>query len=215
MSARSKEELRAAKAIARAVAEDVALAIRKGVEDAQKRGQPFESFARTFKRVLSQHGWWGRKDQVNPKTGIPTETPNKFPHRVRLVIETNTRTARAAGQWARVQRTKAALPLLMYAHGQPERDRPEHEPYWQKPVILPVDHPFWNIMYGQKGYGCTCHQIPIAGGAITTEDDLPARIKVRGYETYPGIDPTFAYNPGKDRLEGLRRAGILRGKPAK
>jgi uncharacterized protein with gpF-like domain len=210
-----EDEKRAAKAIARAVAEDVALAIRAGIEDAQKRGQPFESFAKTFKRVLAQHGWWGVKDQVDPKTGIPVNTPEKIPFRVKLVVQTNTRTARDAGAWSRIQRNKAELPLLRYDHGHPERDRPEHEPYWQKPIILPVDHPFWAIAFGSNGYGCTCHQTPLPAGPSTPEEEVPPRIKVRGHETYRGIDPTFAYNPGVDRLEGLRRAQIIRRGPSK
>jgi uncharacterized protein with gpF-like domain len=206
-----REELKAARAIARAVAEDVAVAIREHIEDAQKRGQPFDSFARTFRKALAAKGWWGRRDQVDAVTGLPVDTPEKIPHRVALVIQTNTRTARDAGEWTRVQRRKAELPLLRYDHGDPERDRPAHVPYWSKPVILPVDHPFWAIAYGSNGYGCTCHTTQIAAGpAPTPDEELPPKQVIRGKETYPGIPWEFAYNPGKDRLEGLRRAGILR-----
>lgn len=215
--AERKEELRAARAIARAVAEDIALTIRASIEDAQKRGQPFASFAKTFRGLLAKHGWWGARDQVNPATGLPVDLADdkaktKVPSRIALVIQTNTRTARDAGAWVRVQRKKAQLPLLRYDHGHPERDRPEHEQYWQKPVILPVDHEFWHYMYGSKGYGCTCHQTQIGPGPVTPDEELPARSKVRGHETYPGVSPEFAYNPGIDRLEGLRRAQIIRRK---
>ena len=205
-----KEELRAARAIARAVAEDVAVAIRESIEDAQRRGQPFESFARTFRKALAAKGWWGRRDQVDPKTGLPVDAPNKIPHRVALVIQTNTRTARAAGEWAHIQRKKSQLPLLRYAHGDPERDRPAHVPYWTKPIVLPVDHPFWRIVYPPNGYGCTCHVVQLDTGAITPEEELPPKVTIRGKETYPGIPWEFAYNPGLDRLEGLRRAKVLR-----
>lgn len=211
-----KAELRAARAIARAVAEDVAVAIRTSIEDAQRRGQPFESFAKTFKKALAAKGWWGRKDQIDPKTGLPLDTPNKIPHRVALVIQTNTQTARAAGVWARIQRQKIKLPLLRYTHGDPERDRPAHEPYWHAPALtLPVDHPLLRIMFNPNGYGCTCHWVQLADGEISPI--TPEVIKVtardgREYETVKGIAPEFAYNPGVDRLEGLRRAQILRRK---
>lgn len=207
-----KEELRAARAIARAVAEDVALAIRAGVEDAQKRGQPYATFAKTFKGVLAKHGWWGAKDQIDPKTGLPIATREEIPARVALVIQTNTRTARAAGEWTKIVRQKHALPLLMYCHGHPERDRPEHEHYWQLPIILPVDHEFWRIAYTPNGYNCTCFVRQLAAGEITVPGQVPEQIEVGGYQTYPGIPPEFAYNPGIDRLEGLRRAGVMRRK---
>lgn len=70
------------------------------------------------------------------------------------VYDTNLRTAHAAGQWDRVQRTKKALPYLKYELGPSKEHRKQHVQWNQ--LLLPADDPFWNTHYPQNGWGCEC-----------------------------------------------------------
>ncbi|WP_458793760.1 phage head morphogenesis protein, partial [Citrobacter freundii] len=126
------------------------------------------------------------------------------------------RTARAAGQWQRIERTQRAMPYLVYTVGPSREHRAEHLRW--KDVCLPVDHPFWRTHMGPNGWGCKCGTRQISryeyeqmkvNGTINTE--APEVRTVRWVnkrtgeeETIPeGIDPGWAYNPGISRSHEL------------
>ena len=88
-----------------------------------------------------------------------------------------------------------------------------------KPVVLPVDHPWWATHYPPNGWGCRCgtrsvsaeeYQDLAARGACKTESpalDLRNVVNLRTGQTIrvpAGIDPGFAYNPGMAFLAALR-----------
>lgn len=213
-----REEHVAAFAVAKATEQSIVDLFRDHVQKALEGGLPYEQFARTITPRLQEAGWWGRKQVTDPETGEITHAQLGSPARLKLIIQTNTRTARAAGQWTRIERSKAVLPFLRYRQGSAARHRPDHEAIAERPTILPVDHPYWTFAYPPNRYGCVCwvEQMTKADRAKqppTPEPDMePIEVvnKRTGKSTITirGIDPTFAFNPGKDRFAGLRAAGI-------
>ena len=63
---------------------------------------------------------------IDPETGETREVELGSPRRLKTIYSTNMRTARAAGQWERIQRTKATHPYLLYELGPSGEHRPEH-----------------------------------------------------------------------------------------
>jgi len=218
-----KEEHAAAFAVAKAVELDVVQSMKDAVHQALAEGLPLKAFQKRLTPILADQGWWGRKTQVDPITGEEREVQLGSPHRLRIIYDTNVRVARAAGQWERIQGAKKALPYLRYRHGNPQRARPDHESWDGR--VLPVDHPFWDVAYPPNGYLCTCWVEQITSkdakaSGVTPDEDLDMTpIEVRNPRTgvttttIRGVDPTFAFNAGKARLEGLRQAGVIKSKP--
>ncbi len=62
------------------------------------------------------------------------------PRRLRIIYDTNLRSAYAAGRWQRIQCAKQRLPFLRYSAVQDNRVRPHHAA-WHG-TILHADHPF-------------------------------------------------------------------------
>lgn len=142
--------------------------------DTLERQGTERDFAKLVLPILREKGWLRGDDQA-------------IARRVDLIWDTNLRVARGAGQWDRVQRTKAALPYLRAATARDERVR--HPPKsrlsdhraWDG-IILPVDHPFWTRWWPPLGFRCRCTLIPMTRsqllrwkGGITTADDLAER----------------------------------------
>lgn len=133
---------------------DVLRTIRESVDTALTEGKTFQSFKKDLTPTLQKLGWWGVKDMVDPVTGETVEAQLGSPRRLRVIYRTNLRTARAAGQWQRAQRTKKSHPYLIYQLGPSERHRPEHV-RWNG-LILPIDADFWKTHYPPNGWGCKC-----------------------------------------------------------
>lgn len=175
------EEHDLAFAVAGVMGRDLLEGFREAVRRAIAEGLTYEEFTRdeNLDRVLDALGWW-----------VVDEEKKRAPHRLRVVYETNTRVARVAGQWARVQRTKAARPYLRYSLGPSERHRPEHVA-WDG-TVLEVDDPWWSTHTPPNGFGCKCR---IRQLSTAEAEDLGVS------ETPPGGDP----DPGWERNPGERR----------
>ena len=132
---------------------DVLEAVQGSLRDALGQGQTYEQWRRAIGPQLEQMGFWGKQVVVDPRTGELADVD--VPSRLRRIFDTNMRTARAAGQWARIQRTKESHPFLIYLLGPSERHRPEHLA-WHG-LMLPVDDPFWRVAFPPNGFGCRCH----------------------------------------------------------
>lgn len=76
------------------------------------------------------------------------------PRRLRIIYDTNLRMNHAAGEWAKIQRTKQFAPFLRYVAILDGRTRPLHRG-WHG-TILPVDHAFWKTHYPPNGWRCRC-----------------------------------------------------------
>jgi SPP1 gp7 family putative phage head morphogenesis protein len=186
-----REENAAVFTVAKATQLDVLSGINAAALRALEEGRTFRDFAKDLKPELERQGWWGKQEVVDPLTGKKRLAQLGSPRRLKTIYETNMRTARAAGQWERIQRTKAALPYLLYQLGPSREHRPEHVA-WHG-LLLPVDDPFWGSHYPPNGYGCKCRvrQVSKSEAARLEKDGVNAQIQ----EIDPETDlPTGHFN---------------------
>lgn len=215
-----KQEHAYAFTVAKAMQIDVLETIRAEVEKALAEGRTLQQFKKDLTPTLQRLGWWGTKEMVDPATGETVAAKLGSPRRLRTIYNTNLRTARAAGQWERAQRTKAALPYLRYSLGPSKEHRPEHESW--SGTVLPVDHPWWGQHYPPNGLGCKCrvrqvsdYEMKKRGWEVSDPqpDQMREWVNKRTGEVEPvpqGIDPGWNYNPGRERQSNM--ADFIAGK---
>ncbi len=124
------------------------------LEEALADGQTFIQFRETLKPLLVKRGWWGVQMMDDPLTGESRQVQLGSDRRLRTIYDTNMRTARSAGQWERIERTKRAMPYLLYTLGPSREHRVEHLKWAD--LCLPVDDPFWQTHFFPNGWGCKC-----------------------------------------------------------
>ena len=186
---------------------------------------------RDTEQLLREAGWWGDKQVLDPATGKMVTT--RFdPARLKLIFDTNTRQAAAAGQWERIERTRRTHPYLRYITKRDDRVRPAHAA-WDN-VTLPVTDAFWQTHYPPNGWRCRCRVVAVSereyqagrtpgGGAmkkqvpevVTTEFENRRTGEVSRVPV--GVDPGFDYNPGAARrreLDALATAKTRQAAPA-
>lgn len=149
-----REENAIAFTVAKILELDLLGDVRAAVDQALAEGQTFQTFKKRLTPILQEKGWWGVKDMTDPLTGETRQVQLGSPRRLRVIYDTNLRTARAAGQWARIQRSKESLPYLLYTVGPSREHRPEHLS-WHG-TLLPVDDPWWKTHFAPNGWGCKC-----------------------------------------------------------
>lgn len=182
------------------------------VELATGRGLDLADFSKTLKRQLVAKGFWGDIEVTDPQTGEVRKT--RFDdRRLKLIYDVNLRQSHAAGRWARGMRS--SMTHIVYRTMGDERVRATHKPWdW---VTLPKDHPWWDTHIPPCGWGCRCHffftnQVGIdrlakAGSKLKFEPPEESFVDFRNtasgqVERVPrGIDPGFAYNPGKAHVQ--------------
>lgn len=140
--------------VAKAVKLDVLDDIRSALDASLAEGEAFRDFSRKLKPKLAEKGWWGRKEEIDPASGESREVQLGSPRRLKTIYRSNMRSARAAGQWARIQRNQESHPYLIYELGPSQEHRPEHVKW--AGTTLPVDHPWWNDHMPPNDYGCNC-----------------------------------------------------------
>jgi SPP1 gp7 family putative phage head morphogenesis protein len=141
-------------AIAKMMDDDLLLMMQKTLSETITKGLPVDEWKKLVTSKLQAAGWWGKGQVVDPKTGLMSIAQLGSPARLDMIFETNMRTAYAAGQWERIERTKKGLPYLEYVLGPSEVHRPDHVAW--NGTILPVDHPWWATHAPPNGYGCKC-----------------------------------------------------------
>lgn len=195
--------------VAKAMQIDILSDIREELQRALDEGLPFEQFQRDLRPRLEARGWWGKADMVDPATGQARPVQLGSPRRLRVIYDANLRSARAAGQWERIQRTKRALPYLEYRLGPSERHRPHHQA--KEGMVLSADDPFWASWYPPNGWGCKCWVRQITrteaeAKGISPSPDIPMAdvVNTRTGEVARvpvGIDPGWQHNPGAQRVQ--------------
>lgn len=181
---------------------DVLATLRGTLERAIEEGTTFDQFRKDVDTLMDRSGW----------SDYGTEKSKK--RRLRTIYDTNMRMARATGQWKRIERTKKVLPYLIYGLGPSVRHREEHVGW--AGLVLPVDDPFWDFATPPSAYGCACtiRQAPEAEAkrrGISESPDVPLEPwenkRTGTTEMVPrGVQPGFAYNPGKSRTAGIEFA---------
>ena len=176
---------------------DVVDQIHRGLQRAMRRGETFETFRARLEPALARLGW-------TPPVGRAGDVPR----RLQRIYDTNLRTAHAAGQWDRIQRTQGLLPYLVYRLGPSEVHRPDHAAW--AGVCLPVTDPWWRTHYPPNGWGCRCYVEQVAkppDDAITIRPKVVTKEWTRPGATRPiaipkGIDPGWDYNPAQHAALG-------------
>ena len=146
-----REEHATAFTVAKAMSIDVLESIRGELDKALAEGRTFRRFQQDLTPTLQKLGWWGTKPLTDPKTGKTVPARLGSPRRLRTIYRTNLRTARAAGQWERAQRTKQTHPFLIYLLGPSEVHRVLHV-QWHG-TVLPIDDPWWKTHLPPNGWG--------------------------------------------------------------
>lgn len=199
--------------VAKAMRDDVLAEIRDALDEAIANGVPFAAFKERLEPKLRAFGWWGKGIVTDPQTGESQTAQLGSAGRLRIIYDTNLRTANAAGRWNRTQRNKRLMPFLTYIQIDRATKRREHEPFHG--VTLPVDHPFWRTHYPPNGWrcGCTVRQISRRtmereGLSITPDSEVEGLMQTRSVENKRtgervdvpiGIDPSFERNAGMNR----------------
>lgn len=200
--------------VAKAMRDDVLAAIREEFDRALTEGRTIDQFRADLKPRLIALGWWGESLERDPLTGELTEVRLGSMRRLRVIFDTNMRTAHAAGQWARIQRTKAAFPYLHYIQIERPTKRHDHARFHDR--IWRVDDPVWLRIFPPNGYFCGCTVIQRTerwmqrqGRTVSPPLDLdeePWTNKRTGeVEMVPrGVNPGFDANPGAAWLDIAR-----------
>ncbi|MCB1473822.1 MAG: hypothetical protein H6884_09725 [Rhodobiaceae bacterium] len=200
--------------VAKATELDVLTALHEEVGRAIRENRSYDQFRETLEPRLKSLGWWGRGAVPDPKTGLPDYGQLGSPRRLRIIYHANMASARAAGEWQRIDRRRALLPYLRYAITTAADPREEHLAWVG--TILPVDHPWWRTHYPPNAWLCQCRveQIGRAEAArLGYDPEKPAPEIVWQYfrnkrtgrmaRVPEGIDPGWAGNPGRARARNL------------
>lgn len=197
--------------VAKSAGFDILKDIHSAVLKAQAEGRTFEQFKKELTPILQEKGWWGKKEVVDPITGEKSLAQLGSPRRLKIIYDTNLRTSHAAGEWARIQRTKNVAGFIRYVGILDGRIRPLHRA-WHG-TILPVDHPWWKTHFPPNGWRCRCTVQQLSqmdlddfGYQVSPdpEDELIPWTNDRTGEVLQvprGVDPGFGHNPGQVALE--------------
>lgn len=214
-----QQEHEAAFTVAKMMDLDLLKDTRAAVDRAIAEGQTFQQFRKELEPKLADAGWWGRKEMVDPVTGETREVQLGSVRRLRTIFRVNMQAGYAAGHWAQIEDNKREAPYLMYDAVDDGRTRPEHRA-WDG-IVLPADDPFWTDHMPPNGWNCRCSVIQLSDSDLERigkkPADKPPRFanETREYvnprtgevmDVPRGVDPGWAYNPGKDRLAHLREA---------
>ena len=176
-----REEHHYAFSAAKIMRADALEAMRDELDKAFTEGRTFESFVKSVEPRMKELGWWGEHEVTDPDTGdVVTIHP---PQRLATIYRTNMRTARAAGQWDRIQRSVKVKPYLLYQVGPSARHREQHLA-WHG-TLLPVGDPFWQRAFPPNGWGCKCSVRAVSKREV---DELE-RDGVPAPDREPVIDP--------------------------
>lgn len=174
------------------------------IQKAKWEGGGYDEFRTRFDEIVAKHGW--------AHNGAPG-------WRSKIIYDTNITQAYNAGREQQMQALKHIRPYGVYDHTSIEHPRLEHKA-WDG-IVLPLDDPWWDTHSPQNGWGCKCRKRSITRTEAEREwvksgksgpDTAPPieweeRVvgkngsNPRTVRVPKGIDPGFAYNPGKAWLE--------------
>lgn len=192
--------------VAKAMRDDISQAIRAEFDRAFSEGRTLDQFQADLAPRLQEMGWWGKSMMEDPVTGEMEEVQLGSMNRLRVIFDTNMRTAHAAGHWASIQRTKRAFPYLQYIQIERPTKRHDHARFHNK--IWGVDDPIWLRIYPPNGYFCGCTVIQRTEGWMKRngrvvddpidldEEEWTHKRSGEVHMIPRGITPGFDTNPG-------------------
>lgn len=201
--------------VAKVMQQDLLEDIRKEVAKALADGTTYETFAKNLTPTLKAKGWWGKQVMTDPLTGEEREVQLGSARRLKVIYDTNLRTAHSEGQWERIQDNKDAFPYLEYDGNNSEHPRLTHS-QWDK-LVLPVDDPFWLEHFPVKEWGCKCRALPRTARQLERlgkQVDKAPKVPTKAFinkrtgemqQVPQGVHPAFHYPPGGRRAALNRR----------
>lgn len=190
-----QEQHEVAFVVAGATKADLLVDLRSAIDKAIAEGTTLATFQKDFDGIVAKHGWSYKGERG---------------WRTRVMLETNMRTAYAAGRWEQLNHpdTLKERPFWKYAHGDSRNPRPLHLAW--NGTVLRADDPWWYTHFAPNGWGCNCKVFALDkadladlgktgpdpapdDGTYTWTDKATGEVK-----TIPnGIDPGWAYAPGR------------------
>lgn len=182
----------------------------KSIQKTIDEGKSINWFRENFNEITQKHGWTGW-------TGEDSKAGKAW--RTKTIFTTNMKTSYAAGRDEQLSDPDILTerPYLRYVHSGSRNPRQEHLK-WHN-LILPADDPFWSTNRPPNGYGCDCDVESVSEAELKkygkTKHDNSPKIKTRLYtnpttgeqtQVPEGIDPSFAYRPGKSAAETALQA---------
>ena len=186
--------------VAGAMRDDLLCDLQEAIGKAFTAGNTLADFRKDFDSIVAKYGW-AYKGGRNWRT--------------RVIYDTNIRTAYSAGHWQQMQAAKKMRPYGRYVRGQSINPREQHLAWHGK--VVPLDDPWWNYRWPPNGWGCKCSVTSVSERELERngwtvehpEPDETIKVTVNTpdgpmeVETVEGVDPSFAYNPGKSAT-GIR-----------
>lgn len=186
--------------VAGAMRDDLLCDLQEAIGRAFTAGDTLEDFRKDFDNIVAKYGWKYRGGRN---------------WRTRVIYDTNVRTAYSAGHWQQMQAAKRMRPYGRYLHGPSLHPREQHLAWDGK--VVPLDDPWWDYRWPPNGWGCKCSVTSVSerelerNGWTVEHPEADKTIKVTvntpdgpmEVETVEGVDPSFAYNPGKSAT-GIR-----------
>ncbi len=182
--------------VAGAVRDELLSDLRGAVDSAIAEGTTPETFRQNFDGIVAKHGW-------SYKGGRDWRT--------RVIYETNLRTSYAAGRWQQMQAVKERRPYWRYRHSPASVEPRENHLSWDG-LVLHADDPWWHTHYPPNGRGCKCSVDTLserdlerlgkskpdrAPGLNRREVTVGHGVGAPVVNVPEGIDPGFAYAPGR------------------
>jgi hypothetical protein len=111
--------------VAKAMQMDVLKDIQDAVTQTAEKGESLEHFRKNLEPVLHRKGWWGKKKMTGPITDEEVNAQLGSDRRLKVIYNTNIRSAYQQGKWERAQASDVH-PYLMYRVGNSKNHRKEH-----------------------------------------------------------------------------------------
>lgn len=174
--------------------------IHNALNNAIAQGTTFSDFKKRFREIVAENGWTGSE-------GSPITDERSLGYRAATIFNTNMRTSYAAGNEKQMQATKKARPYARYIGGLSRRPRKLHLEW--NGIILPLDHPWWKDHTPPNGFRCKCKKVSMSQRELDREGLSVTDAPDDGFYDWTnpntgetiqvpnGIDPGWAYNPGK------------------
>ncbi len=181
--------------VAGATKADLLAELRAAIDEAIAEGTTLEQFRLKFDDIVDRFGWSYRGGR-NWRTNV--------------MLGTNIQTSYQAGRYAQLTdpETLKSRPYWEYRHHDAAHPRPLHVS-WDG-TVLSADDPWWDSHFTPNGWGCHCTVSSVSRGDLagmgkSGPDAAPddgnyqwTNPRTGEVHTIPnGIDPGWAYNPGR------------------
>ncbi len=187
--------------VAGAAKDDLLADFQKEIAKALEEGTTLADFRKSFDAIVERHGW-----SYNGSPGW----------RSQIIYETNLSTAYSAGRYAQLTDpdVKAHFPYWTYVHSGSSHPRKQHLSW--SGLTLRADDAFWRAHYPPNGWRCGCRVSATSDDGLRrmgkTEPDKAPPAETRPWQDSRGkihqvpvgIDPGFAYSPGRAWQEGAK-----------